>query len=404
MDSANEFGRRLREIRSWRQLSVRATAELSGLSYSYLAKIERGEKPVNNRQVLEALANTLRVAPTEFTGAPYAPSSPVDSDAHASLRQVELALSSLDLGVDPGIQAAPWPLLAEKVEHLNTVLRIEADYASQGELVPDLLAHLHAAYCQQPQHRRAILVGLIHVLHSAAVLTKNLGVRGFPVVASRQAEACAQELDTPEWLGFSAWLRGHSTGSQGRQQQYAMSIRAIDQMAGHLDEPNVLQAAGMLHLNAALASAARADADAAEMHLDEAADLAARLPDERENFGFLHFGPDNVGVWRVSLATELGAGPKVAELARGVRPETLPAKARQGMFWGDLGRALVTDRRTREQGLAALAKAERIAPQRIRNNVFVREAVAHLLRQARRDEGGRELRGLAYRMGVTPTG
>ncbi|MGH3769880.1 MAG: hypothetical protein ACRDRW_00525 [Pseudonocardiaceae bacterium] len=33
-----------------------------------------------------------------------------------------------------------------------------------------------------------------------------------------------------------------------------------------------------------------------------------------------------------------------------------------------------------------------------------REAVADLLRRARRDAGGRELRGLAWRMGVAPVG
>ncbi|WP_216215628.1 helix-turn-helix domain-containing protein [Amycolatopsis aidingensis] len=401
MDS--DLGRRLREIRSWRQLTLRATAELSGLSYGYLGELERGEKPINNRRVLENLANTLRVAPTELTGAPYAPSQAADNDAHAALRHVEVALSSLDLGLDPGIQAAPWPQLAEKVEHLNTVLRVEADYARQGELVPELLTHLHAAYCQQPEHRRAVLVGLIHTYHSAAVLTKNLGLRGFPVVAARQAEQCAQELDTPDWLGFSAWLRGHATGSHGRQHQYTTSVRAIDQLT-KLDDANVSQAAGMLHLNAALAAATEGDAETSAQHLDEAAVLAERLPAERENFGFLHFGPDNVGVWRVSLATELDEGPKVAELARGVRPEALPAKARQGMFWADLGRALVADRKTRDQGVAALMRAEKVAPQRIRNNVFVRETVADLLRQARRDAGGRELRGLAWRMGVAPSG
>jgi hypothetical protein len=48
-------------------------------------------------------------------------------------------------------------------------------------------------------------------------------------------------------------------------------------------------------------------------------------------------------------------------------------------------------------------EVEAIAPQRIRNNVFVRETVADLLRQARRDVGGRELRGLAWRM-VAPRG
>ncbi|MGH3802411.1 MAG: hypothetical protein ACRDTD_20250 [Pseudonocardiaceae bacterium] len=96
------------------------------------------------------------------------------------------------------------------------------------------------------------------------------------------------------------------------------------------------------------------------------------------------------------------SGPKVAELARGVRPDALPRKARQGSFWADLGRALVAEKAARERGIQALVTAESIALQLIRTDVFVRETVADLLRQARRDAGGRELRGLARSLGVTP--
>jgi hypothetical protein len=64
----------------------------------------------------------------------------------------------------------------------------------------------------------------------------------------------------------------------------------------------------------------------------------------------------------------------------------------------------VAERKTQEEGLRVLLRAERLAPQLVRNNLFVREAVADLLRRARRDAGGRELRGLAWRMGVAPVG
>jgi hypothetical protein len=44
--------------------------------------------------------------------------------------------------------------------------------------------------------------------------------------------------------------------------------------------------------------------------------------------------------------------------------------------------------------MRVLLHAEQLAPQLIYHDVFVRETVADLLRQARRDAGGRELRGL----------
>jgi hypothetical protein len=128
-----------------------------------------------------------------------------------------------------------------------------------------------------------------------------------------------------------------------------------------------------------------------------------RLPQERDNFGYLHFGPEHIGVWRVSLGIELGEGAKVAEYVR-VPPERFPGKARQAAFYADLGRGLASERSTRERGIHALARAEAIAPQLIRNNVFVRETVADLLIHARKDAGGRELRRLVWRMGIAPTG
>jgi hypothetical protein len=70
----------------------------------------------------------------------------------------------------------------------------------------------------------------------------------------------------------------------------------------------------------------------------------------------------------------------------------------------EYGRGLLAERRTREQGLAALVRAEQLAPQQVHNNVFAREAVTDVLASSRREAGGRELRGLAWRMGIAPTG
>jgi transcriptional regulator with XRE-family HTH domain len=40
------IGRRIREIRTWRKLSIKELAELAGFSESYLSRIERGDRPV----------------------------------------------------------------------------------------------------------------------------------------------------------------------------------------------------------------------------------------------------------------------------------------------------------------------------------------------------------------------
>lgn len=398
------IGRRVREVRTWRGLSVTAAAGLASMSPSYLSLIERGLRPVTRQATLESLANALHVSPEELTGQPFVGADTLSQEAHAGIAAVEAALDAYDLGADPEVPYRPWPELAVAVEQLNTVLREDADYAGLGAVIPGLLAELHAAYTHDPTHRREILVGLVYAYRSAAGFTKMMGVRGLPMVAARLAQQCADELNEPAWVGFGAFLRGYAGGALDRPHQYTLAVRTVDRLSPHFDNPDTVQAAGALHLNAALVCAAQGNADLAREHVSEATELAHRLPSDVGNFGWLHFRPENVGVWRTSLGTELGEGAKVAEYAKAVRPAMIEGRARKAAFLADVGRALTGEKRTREQGIRVLAEAERTAPQLIRNNPYVRDVVSSQLLHARRDAAGRELRGLAYRMGVAPKG
>lgn len=396
------IGRRLREIRKWRGLSLTALADLSGISIGHLSRVEHGERPITKRSTLESLARALQVSPEELTGTPYAPVDTVSSQAHAALAAVETALDAYDLGVDPGVTPRPWPALAAAVRDLYEGKWAEADFAAQGVILPGLLAELHATYVRDPEHRRDVLAALVYAYRSVAGVCKFLGARALPPLAALRAQICAEALDSPEWIGFAAFIRGFA-GSLSQPHQYGLAVRAVEALQNNMSGANSVQVAGALHLNAALVCAAQSEPGRTRDHLAEAVELARRLPVQRENFGWLHFGPEHIGVWRVSLGIELGEGAKVAEYVR-TPPETFPGKARQAAFYADLGRGLVTERKTRERGIQALVRADRIAPQLIRNNPFVRATVTDLLMKARRDAGGRELRGLAYRLGVAPTG
>ena len=388
------LGERVREVRGWRQLSVRQAAGLAGVSSSVWGQVERGERPVGNRRVLEAMARTLRVHPTDLTGQPWTPPDLVSSEAHAGLIGMETALERYDLGVDPEIPVRDWPSISNDLDNLAKLMHWSADYAAQGELTPVLLGELHGAYVRLPQYRREVLLGLITALSSVVWTTKRLGVRGVPSLAARDVQRCAEELEDPVWLGYAAYLRGDATGQLDRAAQYRRSVSAAQDLTGQLDDIDAVQACGMLHLSAALAAAVRADPDTAAAHLEEASALAARMDTEVGSWAHLWFGVVNVGIWRTSLAVELDEGAHSWALG--------PGTSRQAEVWAEVGRALVTTKRTREKGLRVLLHAEQLAPQRIRHDVFVREAIADLLRQARREAGGRELRGLAWRLGVTP--
>ena len=402
--AVGEIGRRLGEIRASAGLSLQTVADRAGFSRSYISQIQRGEKPVDKRSTLEALARALGVSPTDLAGRPIADvlADPATAAAHATIEHLEQTLSDINYG-DAAVSPRPWPEVAADLHHLNSVLRPSTDYAGQGAVLPRLIAELQALVSAPGVPRRDVLIGLMQCYHSAVVVTRNLGVRGVPALAALHARRVAEELAEPSWLALAAWLRVSAIGGGDRARARSIAERGIADLHPHLGSPGAEQMAGALHLQAALAGAATRDAGATAAHLDEATALARPLPDDDlRGFGALYFGPENVTIWRMSMAVELGEHGRAVELAQRADPTRVPSAARRAVLWSDLGRALAHSTPTRDDAVAMLRRAEDIAPVYVRTRPLVRETITHLMQRARRDErAGRELRGMAYRMGLT---
>jgi transcriptional regulator with XRE-family HTH domain len=217
VDETQAVGRRIREVRCWRGLTLREAADLAALSFSFWGQVERGEKPVANRATLEAMASALRVHPAELTGQPWASQDPAGAGAQAGLTAIETALERYELGLDPGGSVRAWPRIADDVERLCTTMRWTGDYAAQSQLAPVLIGELHCAYARSAYQRREVLLGLMNAYSSAMWTTKRLGARGLPGLAARAVRRCAETLDDPLWLGYAAWLRGRPTKTVGDQ-------------------------------------------------------------------------------------------------------------------------------------------------------------------------------------------
>jgi hypothetical protein len=261
-----------------------------------------------------------------------------------------------------------------------------------------LIRDLLAAAVTNTEHRHAALVGLIGAYKAAAYLGHDLGFSGLPTLAIDRMRLVAEELGDPVWSSYAAYQRAQVLSGVNRARQYELAVAAAD--VAPATRPEIR---GMANLTAAMASAAQGYGDTAQAHLTEAASLAELLDADVSPWCQTNFGRTNVGIWSVSIGVELGEGARVAETAAKVRPGGV-SQSRQAAFWIDFGRGLLTDRTTRDRGLAALLRAEKLAPQKVRTNPFVRDTVTNLLAAARRDAGGRELRGLAWRIGVAPTG
>jgi transcriptional regulator with XRE-family HTH domain len=400
MDSPG-VGARIREIRQWRRKSLAVVAGLAGISKSYLAMIERGERVVDKRSLVEAIAGALQVAPSELLAAPFPPSNDAAAAARATVGLVEAVLADLRLGDAVEVQPRAWPLIAADLHRLNAELRPRADYVAQGAVLPPLVEELHAVHAADTGHRADALRGLATCYHAAAMLVGNMGNRGLAQLAADRQMTVAERLGRPEWIAHAEWVRAQMIGGMSRPRQIASALRSLAAVADEPVTTELAQAVGQLHLSLALAHAATGDEQSAWSHFGEAETLADRQTDEVGQFGCMWFGRPNVGIWKVALGTELGYGGKVAELARGTRPEALPSPVRHAAFYADLGRSLAQDRRTRDEAVRLLRKAEDLAPQHVRNMPFVRETVTGLMRRARQDAAGRELRGLAHRMGMS---
>ncbi|MGH8922461.1 MAG: XRE family transcriptional regulator, partial [Actinomycetes bacterium] len=169
--------------------------------------------------------------------------------------------------------------------------------------------------------------------------------------------------------------------------------------------PTTAQTAGLVgwitgqHSTAAVLDGRPSDAAAA---MDAAAELAERFgaAGEVDSLGFL-FGPVLAGCFRMYNALETDEPDQVISIAENVHPERDLFVANQVLYWVNYGRALAQLRDRRDDAVRALRTAEDIFPTKVRRDPMVREAIGALLPGAGRDALGMELRGLAYRAGVS---
>lgn len=385
-------------------MDLATVAGLAGISTSYLSRIERGDRPVTKRLVLERLANALRVSPIELTRDAGLATEEGTHESHTAMAMLGDLLGGWWVGEVPEAAGRPLPAVLDDLEKFHAVRNSSGshaagDYATQVDTLAPLIRELLAA-AADPSLRRSALVPMLTAYHVAGSISARLRIPGMPSLAADRMRQVAAELDDPVWDAVSQWGRAHFLSGTNRARQYELAVAVADQAPAEHVETR-----GMANLTAALAAAAQGNEDLAETHLAEAADVAELIEPDTSPWpsGVMQFGRTNVGIFRVAIGVELGQGPRVAEYASAVRPQTI-SRGRQASFWIDYGRGMLAERKTREQGVTALLRAERLAPQQVRTSVWAREAVTGMLSAEMRVAGGRELRGLAWRMGIAPTG
>ena len=110
------IGARLRILRRWRAKSQVELAGLAGLSPSFLSMVETGQRPLDRRSHIAALASALKVPETDLVGGPHLTPDPLQSDPHMGIPALRVVLQTNTLTTPAVERARPLRELAQAVK------------------------------------------------------------------------------------------------------------------------------------------------------------------------------------------------------------------------------------------------------------------------------------------------
>jgi hypothetical protein len=395
LDDACTIGRRVRQFRYARRKSLVVVAGLSGMSKSKLDRIERGEVALDRLSDVVALANALQIAPSELMK--LSVPAPANGHTDSAVNAVFLALMAAR-SHRPGGQVLPVEALRARV--VATVdAHSRCDRGGEvGAALPALIRDLHTSIAAGRDV--AELLDLAVLLHSHATVGW-LRVAAPAAIELREMAAelalhAAEHRDTAEARGLAVWGGLYVMVTAG----------AVDLARAELESVNVptrtpegMQLEGTLALCRSFLAAVDSRPGEVDAPLEYAAELAARTGEI--NAYRLGFGPQEVGQWRARALLETGDYELVVRVAEGLRPQTHLLRSRQADYWVTYGRALARTRGRQDDAVMAFHRAEMISSHRVLRDPFVRDVLTELLARSWRDSVGRELRGLAYRAGLS---
>ncbi|TQN33505.1 helix-turn-helix protein [Haloactinospora alba] len=393
---------RLATLRRWRGMTQAQLAGLSGVTTSYISMLENGRRLLDRRSHISSLAAALEVSETDLVGGPHLTPDAEQARPHTVIPPLETALTTNRLHDAVVVEARPLGELARLVRETTTLQR-QANYIALVDSLPNLLdeLHFHVSHGREHEQRQALDL-LIETCSTATMTAKHLGYPQLAHIAATRAVEAAHVLDTPVYRARADYLR-IQTLTHGRH-GWERNLHVASQTADRLQELRrgdamSLCPLGMVTLTAGLAAASALREQEAYNWLEEAEALARHVPNSpKSNWG--SFSMENVRIWRVAIQVELQTPPKqVRSSAYEVDIDRF-WNSRIAALHADVGRALARDPSTGDDAVPWLSQAERYAPQAIRNNARVHEAVSVLTERARRNASGRALRGMAARMGV----
>lgn len=396
----DSIGKRIATYRRRRGLSQAAVAGLIGRSESWLSQVERGVRSVDRMSVLLDMSRLLHVEVQALTGTPWqlAPNGGPRAAGIESVRGVLNQYTSLVGGDRPPPDLSD---LRENAAAMHSAYQA-AHYSNVIRDLPLVLESADAALLNAGGDDRESALSYVEVYVVASKLLTKLGVGDLGAVTADRAAMAAGRTDSPVAQGMAiyqvvtALLRSDQVD---QAEQLAMRMASQLTPAVRSDNPALVSVVGALWLIGGIIAARRTERWEADRRLDEAQRLAGLLGHDA-NYAWTAFGPTNVAIHRVSVASELGDPAAALDAAAAIDLDAMPEGllSRRAQVNLDLAWAQSQRRRDAEATLSLLA-AERVAPEAVAQNVVAREVMREMLARAKKGRGT-ELQKLATRAGV----
>ncbi|WP_433592761.1 helix-turn-helix domain-containing protein [Nocardia sp. CA-145437] len=398
------IGQRVKAIRKRRGITQQVLADRTGLSRGAIAKYESGERPVDSRRTLLALAAALGVTLGDLTGHEQDKLDPSTAEFHTAVPDLETVLWTRGNVTDTRPPRTLDQLAADA--HRATKLRNNCDYATLGPMLVPMLtdAYRHVGEAKADHAERAWDV-LGTVAYGVASALRARGYHALAWTAALEAERAANHIGGAAPIAAAAFSRAQIMLSRpgALPAALATATETAERIAAEVRTLGEIETYGMLHLQASMVAATLGGDP--EPHLAEAAETAGRLSSARPNTSVARnesFGPANVALWRMSAAMERREPSEVLALAPTLQPADLPNEGRRAQYFVEIGKAHAMRKDYRES-MHSLLRAEHAAPQHVRTMPPVRELVGHMMRTAKRDLTSGDLGKLAQRVGVVPS-
>ncbi len=376
-------GVRVRRFRRRVGLSQTEFGQLIGRTQGWVSMLESDQVVLDSVRMINSVAKALKVDPNELLGRPNrVGQKPSEDRGHASIGEIRRQAQRFDLAPD-------WDGPVRQVDELGVVvagmteLRKKAAYLQLAERIPAVLAELQSAVHTTADGDRERCFGLLSVAYREAdAVAYARGYGDLSMLLTDRVRWAATRSADPYQVAVGDYLRVRQLWSSA---SWDDSLVVLDQIALDLDasfgagDPRAIAVWGAVQLRAAITAARRLDADDAYSRLDLAHEALDRLGDEERHDHYkLVFTQGNVAIHGVAVAVELGDGVEAVKRGAKLRlPADLPP-SRAGHHYLDMARGwLWCGDRTRS--LAAMEKAEKIAPSLVRNHPLAQKAVRSLL-------------------------